>query len=71
VFVPFTSFFKVEEGRMGVVVTFLAILELIKEGMLDVVQSEPFAPIHIKAAGSSAEKGDDDEGAEPEPQGQD
>lgn len=86
VFVPFTSFFKVEEGRMGVVVTFLAILELIKEGMLDVVQSEPFAPIHLKAAGSTAEqggddddggdtqaaeKGDDDEGTEPEPQGQD
>jgi segregation and condensation protein A len=50
-FVAFTDLFKVEEGRMGVVVTFLAVLELIKEFMIDVVQSEPFAPIYIKPSG--------------------
>lgn len=61
-FIPFTSLFKVEEGRMGVVVTFLAILELIKESLLDVVQSEPFAPIHIKAADASAGDKDDGDG---------
>jgi segregation and condensation protein A len=42
-----------EEGRRGVVVTLLAILELVKEQLIDMVQSEPFSPIHIKAAGGS------------------
>ncbi|NHA14532.1 ScpA family protein [Thioalkalivibrio sp. XN279] len=51
-FVAFTSLFTPEEGRMGVVVTFLSILELIRESLLDIVQSEPFAPIHIKARGN-------------------
>ena len=51
-FVDFATLFKPEEGRMGVVVTFLAILELIRESVLDIVQSEPFAPIHIKARGA-------------------
>lgn len=60
-FIPFASLFKVEEGRMGVIVTFLAILELIKESLLDVVQSEPFAPIHLKAADASASHSDDDD----------
>ena len=45
----FDSLFTVEEGRLGVVVTFLAILELIKESLVDIVQSEGFGPIHIKA----------------------
>lgn len=53
-FTSFTELFDVKEGRMGVVVTFLAILELIKESLLELVQSEPYAPIHVKAAGSSA-----------------
>lgn len=48
-FCSFESLFKVEEGRLGVVVTFLAILELIKESLVDIVQSGEFAPIHIKA----------------------
>jgi segregation and condensation protein A len=48
-FVDFSALFTPEEGRMGVVVTFLAILELIREALLDIVQSEPFAPIHVKA----------------------
>jgi segregation and condensation protein A len=48
-FVEFTSLFTAEEGRMGVVVTFLAVLELIRETLLDLVQAEPFAPIHVKA----------------------
>ena len=47
-FLPFATFFKPEEGRGGVVVTFLAIMELIKESMIEIVQSEPFAPIHIR-----------------------
>jgi len=48
-FVEFTALFTAEEGRMGVVVTFLAILELIRETLLDIVQAEAFAPIHVKA----------------------
>ena len=47
-FLDFTSFFRIEEGRLGVVVTFLAILELIKVALIEIVQSEPFAPIHVK-----------------------
>jgi segregation and condensation protein A len=34
---------------LGVVVTFLAIMELIKESLIEIVQSEPFAPIHVRA----------------------
>ncbi len=49
-FTDFTSLFNFEEGRRGVVVTFMAILELLKEAMIDMVQSEPFTPIYIKAA---------------------
>ncbi|MGQ9424658.1 segregation and condensation protein A [Gilvimarinus sp. F26214L] len=48
-FVPFVSLFTVEEGRLGVVVSFLAIMELIKESMVEIVQSESFGPIHVKA----------------------
>ncbi len=49
-FVNFEALFDLEEGRMGVIVTFLAILELLKELLVTVVQQEPFAPIHIKTA---------------------
>jgi len=49
-FVSFEALFDLAEGRMGVVVTFLAILELLKESLVTVVQQEPFAPIHIKTA---------------------
>jgi segregation and condensation protein A len=48
-FVPFISLFSAEEGRMGVIVTFLAIMELSKESLIDLVQNEVFAPIHVKA----------------------
>ena len=49
-FTGFKDLFTVEEGRMGVVVSFLAILELVKESLIDLTQAEPFAPIHVKAA---------------------
>lgn len=48
-FVPFVTLFRVEEGRLGVVVTFLAVMELIKESLVEIVQAEAFAPIHVKA----------------------
>ena len=49
-FAEFTSLFPTEEGRLGVVVTFLAILELVKESLVQLVQAEPYAPIYVKAA---------------------
>lgn len=47
-FVSFHECFNLQEGRMGVVVSFLAILELLKLGLVDIVQAELFGPIHIK-----------------------
>ncbi len=49
-FTEFSSLFTPEEGRMGVVVTLVAILELLKEKLADIVQSEPYAPIYLQAA---------------------
>jgi len=34
---------------MGVTVTFVAILELMREGLIDIVQTEPYAPLHVRA----------------------
>jgi segregation and condensation protein A len=48
-FVEFVTLFRPHEGRMGVTVTFSAILELLREGLVEIVQSEPFAPIHVRA----------------------
>jgi len=47
-FVLFTDLFPLHEGRAGVVVTFLAILELTRSASVELVQSEPFAPIHVR-----------------------
>jgi segregation and condensation protein A len=48
-FVEFITLFRPDEGRMGVTVTFVAILELLREGLIEIVQSEPYAPIHVRA----------------------
>jgi segregation and condensation protein A len=48
-FVEFASLFTLEEGRRGVVVTLLAILELIRESLLEIIQTEAFGPIYVKA----------------------
>ena len=50
-FVEFIRLFRPSEGRMGVTVTFMAILELVREGLIDIVQAEPFAPLHVRASG--------------------
>ena len=52
-FSEFSSLFTPEEGRSGVVVTLLAILELIKETLIEMVQNEPFGPIYVKASASN------------------
>jgi segregation and condensation protein A len=50
-FSAFTDLFDISEGRQGVVVTFIAILELIKQQLIELVQAESYAPIHVKARG--------------------
>ncbi len=51
----FESLFEAEEGRLGVVVTFLGLLTLAKEQLLEIVQEAPMAPIYVKtlAAGDA------------------
>ena len=51
-FVPFVSLFRLSEGKIGVVVTFLAIMELIKESLVEIVQNEAYGAIHVKARSS-------------------
>jgi segregation and condensation protein A len=48
-FVTFQSLFTPEEGKLGVVVSFLATLELVKEQLIEVVQAEVLGPIHVRA----------------------
>jgi segregation and condensation protein A len=47
-FVPFVELFGAEEGKLGVVVTFMAILELVKEQLIELVQNDAFAAIHVR-----------------------
>jgi segregation and condensation protein A len=47
-FVDFVRLFTAEEGRRGVTVTFVAILELLREGLIEIVQSEAYAPLHVR-----------------------
>ena len=53
-FTEFTELFDISEGRRGVVVTFIAILELIKQQLIELVQADSFASIHVKARGTTA-----------------
>ena len=52
-FHAFTEVFKPEQGRLGIVVSFIAMLELIKEGLLDVIQDQPLAPIYLRACSAA------------------
>ncbi len=52
-FVPFVELFQPEEGRSGVTVTFVAILELVRESLIDIVQAEPYAPLHVRSAAAN------------------
>ena len=63
-FAGFADLFDPEEGRHGVAVTFLAILELLREAVIEVVQAEEFSAIHIRAA-SSVRLVPDDAGDDP------
>ncbi|HEX7111667.1 MAG TPA: segregation/condensation protein A, partial [Mizugakiibacter sp.] len=61
VFHRFESLFEVSEGRLGVVVTFLALLELAKEQLIEIVQEAPLAPIYLKALATA----EDQDGIQP------
>ncbi|MCH2557537.1 MAG: segregation/condensation protein A [Alcanivorax sp.] len=75
-FVPFVELFEAEEGRLGVVVSFLAVLELVKGSLIELIQTEPFSPIHVKARTLVLEESealaaleiDDDESADDTPE---
>ena len=54
-FVEFQSLFSLKEGRLGVVVTLMAVLELLKLKVIDMVQADAFAPIYLKPVGSQEE----------------
>jgi segregation and condensation protein A len=47
-FVDFVKLFRADEGRRGVTVTFVAILELLREGLIEIVQSEAYGPLHVR-----------------------
>ena len=49
-FTEFKDLFDPAEGRMGVTVTFLSLLELLKEALIEVAQGEPYSPIHVRVA---------------------
>ncbi len=61
-FTGFADLFDPEEGRMGVAVTFIALLELLREAVIEVVQSGEYAPLHVRAASSVRLVSDDDPG---------
>ena len=54
-YLTFESLFSPEEGRLGVVVSFLATLELVKESLIEIVQADVFAPIHIRARANASD----------------
>ena len=50
-FVDFGTLFTPEEGKAGVVVTLLALLELLREGLVELTQARAFGPIHVRTGG--------------------
>ena len=52
-YLEFQSFFTPEEGRMGVVVTFLALMELLRERLIDLIQNKPLGQIYVRRPGSA------------------
>ena len=67
-FTGFSDLFDPEEGRMGVAVTFIAILELLRESVIEVVQSDAYAPLHVRAASRVHLVPDEDEADVPTPE---
>lgn len=55
-FTEFVTLFTPEEGRTGVVVSLIAVLELIKEQLIELTQSEPYAPVYVKSRNLAVEE---------------
>jgi segregation and condensation protein A len=55
-FERFENLFDINEGRLGIVVTFLAMLELAKELLVEIVQEQPLGPIYVRAKASAMEQ---------------
>jgi segregation and condensation protein A len=66
-FATFGDLFDAEEGRMGVAVTFIAILELLKESVIEVVQAEAYAPLHVRVSSTVRLVAEEGEAVEVEP----
>jgi segregation and condensation protein A len=49
-FLEFSRLFTADEGRAGVTVAFIAVLELVREGLIEFTQTEPYAPLHVRSA---------------------
>lgn len=60
-FVDFVTLFRADEGRRGVTVTFIAVLELMREGLIEIQQSEPYAPLHVRRGKPSGKLASDDD----------
>ena len=52
-YVDFLTLFDIREGKRGVIVTFLALMELLREGLVDISQHRAFAPIYVRSASST------------------
>jgi segregation and condensation protein A len=53
-YLEFQALFTPKEGRMGVVVTFLALMELARERIIDLVQNEPLGQMYVRSPDSAA-----------------
>ncbi len=60
-FVPFSALFDPEEGKAGAVVSFLAILELLKQKMLDLVQKSPYGSIYVRGVAENTSAAGNDQ----------
>ncbi|ATJ84035.1 segregation and condensation protein A [Halomonas beimenensis] len=69
-YTPFEALFTLEEGRAGVVVTFMAILELAKEAMIEIVQNAPLSPIHVRSRSAPMEGDEAESIADDDPEGE-
>ena len=70
-FTSFSDLFDPEEGRMGVAVTFIAILELLKGATIEVAQASEYAPLHVRAASNVHLVTDDGDAVDALPSDQD
>ena len=51
-YLGFYDLFEAERGRKEIIVNFLALMELLRESLIDLVQAEPYSELHIKVVHS-------------------